>query len=111
MKTSNENNQLNAYTITWAILTPANGKKITKKDLNQIYKTSGRAFGQSKSLNEGACHFKNKQSAIDCIKKIKGLNKNYSVIFITDKQFGLSKWNQKKIEVATKMQLINQIII
>ncbi len=105
------NDKLNAYSITWAILTPANGKKITKKDLNQIYKTCGRSFSQSKQLNEGACHFNSLDSAKECVKKINGLNKIYSCVFITDKQFGVSKWNQKKIEVATKMQLINQVII
>ena len=110
MKNSNSN-QLNAYTITWAILTPVNGKKITKKDLNQICRTSDKPFSGSKTLNEITFHFKNLETAIESVKKISGLNKNYSAVFITDKQFGLSKWNQKKIEVATKIQLINQIII
>lgn len=104
-------NQLNAYTITWAILTPVNGKKITKKDLNQICKSSDKPFSGSKTLNEITFHFKNLESAIESVKKINGLNKNYSAVFITDKQFGLTNWNQRKIEVATKTQLINQIII
>ena len=109
--TTSKKTELNAYTITWAILTPINGKKITKKDCSVIYKSGIYSVGASKKENEIIAHFSSKENAIKAIKKVNGLTKQYRAVFITDKQFGLAKWNQPKIEVATKLQLINEIII
>jgi hypothetical protein len=103
------NIQLNSYQITWAIIQPAKGNKITKKDLNTIYRAG--ALSVAGYGNIITCHFSSKKRAEDTLKKAKGLTKPYKVVFITDKQFGLSKWNEPLINVATKKQLINTLVI
>jgi hypothetical protein len=103
------NIQLNPYQITWAIITPTKGEKVIKKDLNTIYKTG--ALSAAGYGNIIICHFSSKKKAEDTIKKAKGLTRPYKVVFITDKQFGLSKWNESLINVATKKQLINTLVI
>lgn len=96
---------LNSYTITWAIFTPSKGR-ITKKDLNVIYKAGCPTAYGNKSLNEILAHFPSKAKADAALRNVKGLTKAYKVVFITDKQFGNSKFNESFLNVATKKQLI-----
>lgn len=103
----NSNDKLNAYTITWAIITPVKGK-FFKKDLNVISK---KIHSIGLSSNIGKAHFQNKEKAIEQVNKISGLSKDFKVTFITDKQFGMSKLNQNPLELATSKQLEETIII
>lgn len=101
---------LNAYTISWAILTPVKGK-ITKKDLNILAKCGIWTLSSRKEFNQFFFHAKTKETAIQQLKKVKGLSRNYEVVIITDKQFGDSKWNESLLNVATKKQLQNRFFI
>jgi hypothetical protein len=103
-------NQLNAYTITWAIIQPVKGK-ITKKDLNIMFRNGLYSISASKTKNEFTAHFPNKDSAIVRVMSLKGLSRLYKVVFITDKQFGMQNVKESLINVATKKQLIEMKFI
>lgn len=102
--------KLNAYTIAWAIISPIEGKT-TKADL-KIMKKCG-LFHSTPFLrnNEISLHFATKEIAIDRISNVIGLSRKYKVVLITDKQFGLSKYNETLLKVATKKQLIDMKFI
>jgi hypothetical protein len=100
---------LNAMTITWAIITPINNKP-TKSDLKTINKSHANG-GFVISGTEIIRHFASKEAAIESVKKISGLSKAHKVVFITDKQFGLSEYGQPFVNVATKKQLIDTTVI
>lgn len=99
---------LNPYVITWTILTPVKGKA-TKKDLNALWRSE--IFTVSKNDNEFFFHSSSKEAAISKVKKIKGLSRNYEVLFITDKQFGNSEFGEKLSLLATKKQLQERFYI
>jgi hypothetical protein len=101
---------LNPYKITWAVFIPSKGKT-TKKDLNIIYRAGCPTAYGHKPLNEILAHFPSPAKAQVALKKITGLTKPYKVVFITDKQFGLAKWNESLLNVATKKQLIETRIV
>ena len=101
--------ELNAYRITWAILTPAKGRP-TKKDLSVINKIDP-VKGYTLNGTEIIRHFKTREVAIESVKRITGLSKPYKVVFITDKQFGTGKYWEPQMNVATKRQLIESLII
>jgi len=100
---------LNAMTITWAIILPINSKP-TKSDLKIINKSHNNG-GYSIADTEIIRHFASKEKAMESIKKISGLSKEHKVIFITDKQFGLAKYYEPFVNVATKKQLIDTMVI
>jgi len=102
---------LNPYKITWAVITPVKGK-ITMKDLKAMKKSGLFHFFPSyKTKNESSLFFASKGIAIDMISKVAGLSKQYKVVYITDKQFGLANPNESLLTVATKKQLIEMQII
>lgn len=101
---------LNAYEITWTVLTPVKGK-VTKKDLNQMYRCGIYTNSMDRTHNQFFFHSATKENAQNKVKALKGLSKTYEVIHITDKQFGLLKWNESKLANATKKQLENRIFI
>lgn len=101
---------INPYVITWAVLTPIKGK-VTKKDLTTLYRNGVYTYCKRVGFNEVTAHFPTKEKAEKVLKSIKGLSKNYEVVFITDKQFGMSDWKQSIIELATKTQLKNRFYI
>ncbi len=102
------NNQLNPYTVTWAVITPTRGK-FFKKNLNEISKTIfsiGKMVGQ----NEAIAHFPTRDRAIELLNKVSA-SKQFKVVLITDKQFGQSNWKESKLNVATEKQLNDYFII
>ena len=100
---------LNPYKITWAIITPIKGKA-TKKDLTAFFR-AGVSYCKRIDFNEFTAHFSTKEKALKTLKKVKNLSKNYEVIFITDKQFGLVNWRESLKTVATKKQLRDRFFI
>jgi hypothetical protein len=98
---------LNPYKITWLVLTP-NAGKATKKDLKIL---NGKRFGFGISNNEIKDCFANKELALNFAQRIVGLTKHYKVTFITDKQFGLSKWDESLLNVATTKQKLESFNI
>lgn len=101
-------NQNSAFVITWAIFTPVQGK-FFKKNHNEIFKVAP-TVSKRIGVNEAFAYFANKEMAIEKVSKLK-ISKDFEVVFITDKQFGLSKWNESLKKVATKKQLEEKIII
>ena len=101
---------LNPYKITWAILTPIKGK-VTKKDLTTLFKAGVYTYCTKTDINEITAHFPTKGKALDALKKVKNLTKNYEVILITDKQFGMTNWKESVKTVATKKQLQDRFFI
>ncbi len=100
---------LNAYTITWAIITPVNNKP-TKADLKLINKSHANG-GYSIAQTEIIRHFASKEAAVAAVKKISGLSKPHKVTFITDKQFGNCQYYEPFVTVATKKQLIETMVV
>jgi hypothetical protein len=99
---------LNPYKITWLVLTPVKGIA-TKKD----HSIANKAFYGFMNRNNGqeiVRHFATKENALKALESLK-LSKEYKATFITDAQFGLSKWDESLLNVATKLQLQNQILI
>ena len=100
---------LNAYKITWAFLIPTSGIA-TKKDSNSTFQR-----GMFKSYL--AAFSGNKDAAIKKVKELKGtLSKEYNVLFITDKQFGMIQQDFKNqshnlMDVATTKQKSEMFII
>ena len=101
---------LNPYKITWAIFTPIKGR-VTKKDLNTFFRQGIYSYCKNSDINEITAHFPTKEKAIETIKKVKNLSKNYEVILITDKQFGMVNWKESVKTVATKKQLQGRFFI
>ena len=101
---------VNPYAITWAILTPVKGK-VTKKDLTALYRSGVYTYCKRIGFNEVTAHFPTKEQALKTIKSIKGLSRNYEVVLITDKQFGLHDFRENVINVATKKQLQDRFFI
>lgn len=93
---------LNSYKITWAFLIPTKGIA-TKKDSNFNFQR-----GMFNSYM--ACFSPNKELALQKVKELEGtLGKEYSVLFITDKQFGMIQQDFKNrshnlMDVATDNQ-------
>lgn len=92
---------LNSLTISWAFLTPSKGKCL-KKDADcasfPIYRYS--------SNETMAFHANSKETLLERVNELRGrLGKEYSVLVITDKQFGLLSWeNMNAMSVATTKQ-------
>ena len=101
---------LNPYEITWAILTPIKGK-VTKKDLTTLFRAGVYTYCKRVGFNEVTAHFSTKQKAIETLKKVKNLTRNYEVVLITDKQFGMTNWKESVRIVATKKQLQDRFFI
>jgi thymidine kinase len=97
-----------SFVITWVILTPIKGK-FFRKNINEISKHI-HSISKRIGVNEGSAHFPNKEKAIEQLNKLK-LSKDFEAVFITDFQFGKSKWNESLKNVATKKQLEEKIII
>ena len=95
---------ISGYTITWAIITACKGKN-TKRDLNKMYKSGLTSISGSHFMGKPfLCHFPSKEIAVERLSKVSGLFKEYNVILITDKQYGLSSYNSDILDVATKKQ-------
>lgn len=93
--------EINPYKIYWAELTPNEGE-VTKNDM--------RAFEDKYYSAKEKKHYKffaNKERAIKWIKEFnKKLEKQYTVLLFTDKQFGMAKTvNDELIIPFTKKQL------
>ena len=101
---------LNPYKIHWSILTPIKGK-VTKKDLTTLFRAGIYTYCKKSEINEITAHFPTKVKALEALKKVKNLTKNYEVILITDKQFGMTNWNESLKTVATKKQLQDRFFI
>lgn len=99
---------LNRYKITWAIFTPISGK-FFKKNRNEIFK-SVHTISKRNEVNEAFAHFPSKERAMELISKVK-TSKKFKVTLITDKQFGMSNWNDSLLNFATKKQLENSFTI
>jgi len=103
-----KNLQLNPYKITWAIITPIKGK-FTQKDFSLLKKTMPSLCGND-YLNERCAHFPTKERAIEVLAKSKA-SKEYKVVFITDKQFGMTNNSESLLKVATTLQINSQTTI
>ena len=101
---------LNPYKITWAIITPIKGK-VAKKDLTTLVRAGVYTYCKRVGFNEETAHFPTKEKALETLKKVKNLTKNYEVILITDKQFGMANWKESIKTVATKKQLQDRFFI
>ena len=101
---------LNPYKITWAILTPIKGR-VTKKDLTALFRAGVYTYCKKADINEITAHFPTKGKALETLKKVKNLTKNYEVILITDKQFGMTNWKESIKTVATKKQFQDRFFI
>lgn len=89
--------KLNPYTITWAFLIPTKGIATNKDEL--------LSFTRDRNNTCLRTHAANREEAIKKVNELNGrLSKEYSVLFITDKQFGMIKSNNI-MEVATGKQL------
>lgn len=99
---------LNPFVITWSILTPTKGKAL-KKDINAIWKSG--IFECGTNGKEIYFHSASKEKALEKIKKIKGLSKQYEIVFITDKQFGNAVVKDGFRVNATKKQLLDRFFI
>jgi hypothetical protein len=104
-----ETKELNSFEIAWAFITPLKGK-ITKRDLNLIYKCGIYTIG-GHMKETFIAHFPSKKNGIEKMKLVNGLYKEYSVVFITDKQFGIRKWNEPLGNIATEKQISESFII
>ena len=101
---------LNPYEITWAILTPIKGK-VTKKDLTTLFRAGVYTYCKKSDINEITAHFPTKGKALEALKKVKNLTKNYEIVLITDKQFSMTNWKESVKTVATKKQLQDRFFI
>ena len=101
---------LNPYKIHWVVLTPIKGR-VTKKDLTTLFRAGVYTYCKRVDFNEVTAHFPTKEKALEKIKKVKNLTKNYEVILITDKQFGMANWKESVKTVATKKQLQDRFFI
>lgn len=101
---------LSPYAMTWAVIIPAKGK-FTKKDINTLYRGGLLNVTGSYRTNEIFAHFGTLDAAKTKVLKNWDLSKPYRVVFITDKQFGLCKYGESLISVATKKQLRETNII
>ncbi len=104
----NTTTQPNAYTITWAVITPLKGKFI-KKNLNELSKKIF-SITKYKMANEAICHFSSKEQAIEKLSNVSA-SKQFKVTLITDKQFGMTKWNEPLLANATQKQIEESFII
>jgi len=101
--------KLNPYTITWVILIPTKGIA-TKKDASLTFHR-----GMFKSYL--ACHSGNLENAKNKVQDLKGmLSKEYKVLFITDKQFGMIEIDFKNdtnnlMDIATSKQKSEMFLI
>ena len=94
---------LNPYQIKWAILTPRKGMA-RKKDIQLL---KGDALYVNNTIKIVAPTEEMLHEKLD---NAKGkLQKEYSVLIITDKQFGISEGFYR--QVATKKQLQNMFVI
>lgn len=89
---------MNRYKITWAEFTPTSGI-VTKNDQ--------KALGQAiirRNLQTLRKWFVNKEDAVNYVTNFnKKLSKRYTVLFSTDKQFGMAKeCDNYKIEYTQK---------
>ena len=98
------------FKITWAILTPIKGR-VTKKDLTTLFRAGVYTYCKNSDIKEITAYFPTKEKAFDVLKKVKNLTKNYEVILITDKQFGMTNWKESVKTVATKKQLQDRFFI
>jgi hypothetical protein len=108
---NNKMKTLSAYTITWAVIDACKGKN-SKRDLNIMFRCGLATISGSHFLGKPfMCHFPTKESAIEKLSKVTGLNKKYNVLLITDKQFGMSSFNSDITAVATNKQLSESFTI
>ena len=101
---------LNPYKIHWVVLTPIKGR-VTKKDLTTLFRAGVYTYCKRVDFNEVTAHFTTKEKALETLKKVKNLTKNYEVILITDKQIGMANWKESIKTVATKKQLQDRFFI
>lgn len=94
---------LSEYKITWVEIKAENGI-IAKADAKKFSKRLG---GSILPNGNWYLHFPNKQSAIDFVNGIKGINffQRYECRFFTDKQFGMLKPEENYTVPFTKKQL------
>ena len=76
-----------------------------------FFRSGVYAYFKKKDINEITAHFATKRKAIENLKKVKNLTKNYEVVLITDKQFGMTNWEESVKTVATKKQLQDRFFI
>lgn len=98
MKSSEIN--FSPFSLYFAVIQPISGK-ITKKDFQIIKKENFSTIKQTG--NELVC-FTGKRKELSLKSK---LSKKYKVVYITDYQFGKTKFNQSFLNVATKKQIAN----
>ena len=99
----------NPYKITWCFLIPVKGIALKNDLKNKILK---------RGVFNSNLHFwaANKEIAKSKLKNLKGLlNKDYKILFITDKQFGLIQTDYKLkktnlLDIATKKQIKDMFI-
>lgn len=101
--------KISPYTVKWAILTPVAGTA-NKVDNTLINKIS--LYWRNRKETDILVHAPNQITLNKKIESFRGrLTKKYSVLFITDKQFGLKKENEAFNQIATKRQLLDKFII
>ena len=95
----------NPYKIYWAILNPVSG--IARKEDVKLFSKYPMNFGKFRKI---MIHAPTKQDAIAKVEAQRGrLKKEYTVLLITDKQFGMIK--DCCYSVATTKQLNEMFIV